>query len=144
MSDERYKDPEVLERLYLQRGLTQEEVGNRLGVSQKTISRWLNRHDIEPPHDQGQGKRNDAPYTPATYLTVLDPCGLAYESWHDGRSNKFVKVHRLLAVAEYGFDEVVGKVIHHKNGIPWDNRPENIEPMFRTEHTSMHSKERRS
>jgi len=48
--------------------------------------------------------------------------------------------HRLLAVAEYGLDEIAGKDIHHKNNIPWDNRPENIKPMSPSEHRSHHAK----
>lgn len=46
--------------------------------------------------------------------------------------------HRLIAVAEYGIDEVVGKHIHHENGIPWDNRPENLTPMAAPDHLSEH------
>lgn len=50
----------------------------------------------------------------------------------------YLKVSRLLAISEYGFDEVCGKVVHHKNGIPWDDRPSNIELMTQSEHMSHH------
>jgi len=47
---------------------------------------------------------------------------------HDGEKLSF-PIHRLVAVAEYGYDEVVGKEIHHKNKHPLDNRPENLVPL---------------
>ena len=56
-------------------------------------------------------------------------------------SNVTVSHHRLLAVAEYGFDAVAGNDIHHKNGVPWDNRPANIEPIDPCEHSRIHAKE---
>jgi len=48
-------------------------------------------------------------------------------------------IHRLIAVAEYGFDAVVGAEIHHKSGVGWDNRPSNIEPIEPGDHTALHS-----
>jgi len=51
---------------------------------------------------------------------------------------KSVRLHRLVAVAEYGYDAVVDKSVHHESNIPWDNRPENLEPMTRAEHRSLH------
>lgn len=49
-----------------------------------------------------------------------------------------VMVHRLQAVAEWGFDRVADKVVHHKNGVPWDNRIENLQLMDRGEHSRLH------
>jgi len=62
-----------------------------------------------------------------------------YEAWsHVAGDKHSVFVHRLLAVAEYGFDAVVGKEVHHKNSIRWDNRPGNIELLSKAEHTKRH------
>jgi len=47
--------------------------------------------------------------------------------------------HRLLALLEYGMDEIEDKVVHHENGIPWDNRVENLRPLTRAEHASEHA-----
>lgn len=49
-----------------------------------------------------------------------------------------VAVHRLASVAWFGLEAVAGNDIHHKNGIPWDNREENVEPLDHAEHTSLH------
>jgi len=34
------------------------------------------------------------------------------------------------------------EVVHHKNGDPWDNAPENLEVLTRSEHAQRHAKER--
>ena len=53
-------------------------------------------------------------------------------------STERILIHRLLAIAEYGFDAVAGNDIHHKNGVKWDNRPSNIAPIEHGEHRSLH------
>lgn len=50
-----------------------------------------------------------------------------------------VVIHRLVAVAEHGIEAVKGKHIHHKNGVKWDNRPENLEPLSNSEHQKRES-----
>jgi len=47
--------------------------------------------------------------------------------------------HRLVAIAWYGFEAVVGKDIHHKNEIKWDNREDNLEPLTKKDHAKLHS-----
>ena len=53
---------------------------------------------------------------------------------HIDGEKKTVSVTRLTAVAEYGFDAVAEKHIHHKNKQPIDDRPSNLIPMSMTEH----------
>jgi hypothetical protein len=53
-----------------------------------------------------------------------------------------VLVHRLIAAAEYGVDEIVGMDIHHKNQCKFDNRPENLEVLSSEEHSRWHADER--
>lgn len=65
-----------------------------------------------------------------------------YEAWtsvSDGEQER-VAVHRLLAVAEYGFDAVCDKLVHHgpEAEIPWANWPGNIQLMSRGEHMMHH------
>lgn len=87
------------------------------------------------------------------FLEAAKGCGHAlfrtntngYESWRANYNNgdvDYFKVHRLLAIAEYGSDAVAGKHVHHKNGIPWDNRPENIEVLEEREHLQQHYEDR--
>lgn len=85
-------------------------------------------------------------------LRLLDPPRFGtlksgYEEWSDSlRGDRTrVRVHRLLAVAEYGFDAVRGMVVHHGSEshlpeaeIPWANWGGNIELMTNRDHTKHH------
>jgi len=62
-----------------------------------------------------------------------------YKMFRGGDNCDYVPIHRLVAVAEYGVDEVKEKHIHHKNGVKWDNRPENLEPLSNSEHQRLES-----
>jgi hypothetical protein len=63
-----------------------------------------------------------------------------YRFWsHRHLGEKYhVPVHRLMAVAKWGFDVVKGNIVHHKNGVEWDNRPENLEVKSQSEHIREH------
>jgi len=68
-----------------------------------------------------------------------------YESWRANYNNgetDYVKVHRLLAVAKYGFDEVADMHVHHLNNIPWLNTYSNITLETPEDHAREHYKER--
>jgi len=120
METKPWRDKDKLQTLHQDRGLSGRQMAPILGCSAATATRWLNKYSI---------------FTPVTYFTTPDK---GYEKWRNGEDS--VYVHRLLAVAEHGYDAVAEKRIHHKNGIPWDNRPENIEPLTRTEHQGKHKK----
>jgi len=126
----KWQNERTLRRLYVDEGLSSRDVAERLGTSKTTILKWLRRHGIDPD-TANQDK------SPSFEMKG------SYESWstHDGDAKRRVYVHRLLAVAEYGFDAVVDKDTHHLNGIPWDNRPSNVEPLSKTEHGSIHGVE---
>lgn len=127
-----------LERMYYDEGLSQTEIAEKFDVSQRVISSRMREHGIAP------GKRvdlaADASRVPwATYRT--DNSG--YEMWRCRCGDKMhsLVVHRLAMVAWEGFDAVVGMKCHHKNGIKWDNREDNIELLTDSEHKSRHANE---
>ena len=119
-----YRDKETLKKIYHGQNKTIEETAEHFGVSWPTIQRWLKKHEIHT---------REKPWAPMR--TTRDK---GYETWYN--SGERMYVHRLLGVAEYGVEAVKDKRIHHKNGIPWDNRPENIEPLSRKEHQGKHKK----
>lgn len=130
-----WTDYETMNRL-AQRGLSQPEMADELGCSQDTISRWLNRHGID--HDV-RSERSGGKRLTARFETRCD----GYERWRSWDSedgNQYVLVHRLLAVAEYGFKVVDGKHVHHRNGVQFDNRPENLELLDPSEHHRGHGR----
>lgn len=103
---------------------TIKELTEEFNCTYGTIKRKLEKYNIEEPEYHHRK------------ATLADING--YQSMQCGVVGKGVLVHRLLAVSEYGIEEVKDKVVHHKNGIKWDNRPDNIEVMNRAEHTKLH------
>jgi len=123
---------EEVNRLYYEEGMTQFEIADRFDVGQPAVSQAMRREGTNPGHEA-----NRVPY--ASFYTA--PNGYEHWSSRDTKGGyEYVKVHRLLAVAEYGFDAVSDKDVHHKNRTAWDNRPENIELLAPSKHQSEHSK----
>jgi hypothetical protein len=54
---------------------------------------------------------------------------------------KPIRVHRLIYEAHYG-PLPEGMIVHHKNGDPRDNRPENLEAMTQADHLRYHKPRR--
>lgn len=111
-----------------------EELGELWDVSASTISKWIRRFDIRTG---GRGAGN--PYQVPIDVKVDGYVRVQERSF--GEENQFM-LHRLIAVAEFGFDEVLNKEVHHKNGVPWDNRPSNLELLTTSEHARLHAQER--
>jgi len=136
----------LLRELYQAKGLTTREIADRFDCSNGTVSRWLDNHGIETRENwvAGVEAAKEANRKQSVTLRTL---GSGYEFWSskewtaDGseRVNRIIYVHRLLAVAEYGFEAVAGSDVHHENGVPWDNRAENIEVLSKGEHGRLHS-----
>jgi len=147
-TDKPYKNSDLLERLYIGKRLTTREIAERLGCTNGTISRWLNNHGIETRENWTAGVEaaKRANRVERVKLRSL-PSGYEYwasQEWRSGedtRTNEIVYVHRLLAVAEYGFEAVVDNDVHHENGVKWDNRPDNIAVVDPAEHGRHHSME---
>lgn len=188
--DSPWQDPQVLKELYTNRELSQEKIADKLNCGQRTVGRWLERHNIETRTHGGRPKdekykneewlrekyinqrksciqiakelevnkesvrlqlenhgieRRNKGQKPKLYAP-LEVSHQGYEVWRNVLSssksdNIRYPVHRLLAVAEYGFEAVGNKDVHHKNEIRWDNRPSNIEVLSRSVHTTIHSSE---
>jgi len=123
-----YKDEETLRELYWDQGMSSREIAEEFGCVKKTVLRWMKKHGIE--------RRKEKKDRPPRFHTHIS----GYERWrHKSCGERYsVRVHRLLAVAEYGFDEVKDKDVHHENHIPWDNRIENISLVEHDHHAEIH------
>jgi hypothetical protein len=135
----RYRDPEWLREQYHKHGKTTREIADVCGCDNATISRWLDKHDIDTRENWKAGVEKAREVNRVDYIPLRTlPHG--YEYWQttervgNDRVTRAVYVHRLLAVAEYGFDAVVDNDVHHENNIPWDNRPDNIRPVDKADH----------
>jgi len=125
-----HTDPEVLEGLYHDEGLTLSEIADLSAVSEGGIWHHMDKHDIKT-RSRSSGPEKTVPEN--SFRTRTD----GYEVW--AISGAEVLVHRLLAISEYGFDAVAGSEVHHKKDIEWLNVPWNLEPLTTTEHIRKHS-----
>jgi len=123
-----HQDKETLEYLYKEKGYTQVDIAKRSGCHPTTVKYWIDKHGIE--------RRTHKKYWPPSL--VMDGYGRERFESRVGDDRYLVLHHRLIAVAEHGFDAVCDKVVHHKNRIPWDNRPENLEVMDQDKHMKVH------
>lgn len=121
-----WKDPDRLHALYWGDGLSSGEIAERAGCTQPTVIRWMQEFEI--PRRYTEKKYGDLSTTEDGYV------------YYNGK-NEQVWIHQLLAIAN-GHDphDVFGGETncHHKNGVPWDNRPENIELLSIADHTREH------
>ena len=126
-----WKSPEVLRRLCYEEKLGPKAIAERIGCSPNTVVYWTDKFGIERPT-----LSVDASLNPASYSIT----NRGYAEWQamtaDGVRSIFV--HRLLAISEHGSEAIKNKVVHHKNEIPWDNRPSNLEVMTQSEHATYH------
>lgn len=147
--DYRCKDRAILWTLFHDHELTQEEMSVWAGCSQRTISNWM--QELNVPANRISTKRSPTKRKKRAHtksdgqIDYRQADAQGYERWDvyaDG-SWTSVLVHRLLAVAEYGCEALHRDMdIHHKNGIQWDNRPDNIAVMDHADHARMHSDDR--
>lgn len=125
-------DPEkALYEWYWEERMTTREIATEFNIPRDGLREVFRRFDIKTRRTGDH----------AQYRTNYN----GYESWRskdpDG-VERSMKVHRLLAVAEFGVEAVKGNVVHHKNGIKWDNRSGNIEPMGERKHLQEHYQDR--
>lgn len=120
----RRDDPECIRKHYIEEGMSSREIADKFNCGKSSILRTMDEYNIER-RDSNRDK--DAFYGPGNrgYLKFRHKHHHVYE-------------HRLLAVAEFGFDAIKGKHVHHKNHFKFDNRPSNIELMTPEEHMQHH------
>lgn len=184
--DTPWRDKAALKRLYVDEGFTQSEIGDKFGVSQRTISRMMEKFDIDTSSGTPDLRLQDPDEMRSLYCekkhTVTEiaerfncsrSCVIGWLRRHNierrgrieeatrairkkppkirtdqsgyevvestiGGETDHLRVHRLIYAAEYGVNAVDGKIIHHRNGIPWDNRPGNLEAMSAENHGRHH------
>jgi len=177
----KWTDKQVLEELYNGKGLSLSDMSEKLGCSESTIGRWMDKYEIErtPPMKDITGPWQDKEKLENYYLKksmsindIADHFDVDYQTirrWlhiHEipvrsrgkpleqsvlvrttkegyvrciGEDSNYAYIHRLLAAVDHDLDDMKGKHVHHKNGIKWDYRPENIEVLSPERHMQKHN-----
>lgn len=142
----RYKVESDLRQEYVEKERSQQEIADEWGVGRNTIHRWLKKHDIDRREWTGTGAWNRVERA-SFYTETNDNGGYERIGAYDPEKEGMVwtTVHQLLAVAKGEDPEKVfsnGEFqTHHRTGIPFDNRPENIELLAREAHQHAHQRD---
>ena len=137
--DRPWTDAELMEELYHERRMSANQIRKLFDCSMTTVNEWVAKHPNCEKRSRSEAQRNIWGNTnKVPYRTHRR----GHEVWRHSHKEEAhtIYVHRLQAVAEYGVDAVAGMHVHHKNGIKWDNRPENLELLTNSEHQQTHRK----
>lgn len=136
--DKPYKDGELLHEEYVEKQKSTVQIAEELDCAPNTVRKYLKENGIEI---RDRSTAVSLGHGGSQYEVPFGTHENGPEVWWPSGSDadeKHVYVHRLVAVAEYGFDAVADSHVHHKNEIRWDNRPENLEPMPPGQHSAHH------
>ena len=121
-----YKDPQVLEELYIEDGHTQAEIGDFYNIDQSTVSYWLDKYGIE------REERD-------LYRSESDDGRIQYTVPEE--ETRFYQ-YQLNALLDYGTNEVFNPFthVHHLMAGPYAvDLPANLRVMNRKEHLKSHA-----
>jgi predicted DNA-binding protein YlxM (UPF0122 family) len=132
-----------LRKKYVKNGMSSRDIADELGVNKSAVLDGLrecgiSRRDTSTATKMGMDKGHAAYYTSANGYEMVCSRG-SKRAWSIG-------VHRLVAIADGANPNTVfdgDHHVHHKNNVPWDNRPENLKVVTNSEHMKEHAKEER-
>jgi len=113
--------------LFYKQGANQTEIAQRFGVDRRAIRRSLRRTDtqIDPKRKGLSGEKNPA-WKGGKILRKGGYVSLHRPNHPSANQGGYVAEHRLVMEKMIGRILKKKEVVHHKNGIPGDNRPENL------------------
>lgn len=130
-----YLDRDLLEEMYILDRLSTLDIAAILDCSNATVSKYLREHGLKV-RTRSEGQNIHHSGNPHAVALGMDSDN--YMRWTPG--DDYISVHRLLAVSEWGVEAVKGMQVHHKNGIRWDNRVDNLELLTNSDHQKEHAK----
>lgn len=126
---------DFLTQEYLENKRTLQDICRMTGTSYKTVVKRLHALGISI-----ENHRSNAPTTFTCGIKMEREYMVVYMPKHrDANDRGYVKLHRL--IAEYFLNRPLtsSDVVHHLNGDKLDNRPDNLQVMTNSEHTTYHN-----
>jgi hypothetical protein len=139
--DAEYKDPDILEKLYQNEGLSTHAIAEKFGVSSGTIHHALVSMGIDT---RSRSEANSE--GPGVAYHTQKESGYPAVSARGSDRTVQVRVHQLVAIADGADPQDVfsngSYHVHHKNGCAFNNRPSNLEILTAEEHAALTHKSR--
>lgn len=132
-----WEDRSLLKEQYIDERKSTIEIAEEWGCAPNTVRDRLKKFDI-PIRSRSEAVSAGYGNHPKEVPMHVKRTGAVRWNYSYEDEKRTVFVHRLLAVAIWGFDAVADHDVHHKNEIRWDNRPANLELMGHGQHSAHH------
>lgn len=137
----------VLEELYLNQQMSSDEIGRMIGCSRKTIRMKLARYGIpvRSLREAFRVSRTHGGWNAGRKAPIKRSTGyvMIYAPDHpDAPKSGYIMEHRLVMERIMGRRLSRHEEVHHINEVRDDNRPENLVVMTKSEHMSLHAKQK--
>lgn len=129
----RYKDAKLLEEKYHGEKLSTNEIADEWDCAPNTVRKYMRKNNI-PIRSRSEAISNshDGGDIP-TFYTRADKGYEVADSSETG-----IYIHRLQAVAYWGFEAVKDNHVHHIDGIEWHNTEDNLMLIDPSQHMRHH------
>ena len=135
----KYQEKEWLEEEYYGNKRTTTDMADECGVCAATITRWMDKYDLDR-RDKSVAFAMAWGYSANIHLYAN---GYDYLTHSENNEKHQIKHARLLAALWNDRDLFGDWIVHHKNGLSWDDREKNLEVIeSQTEHARRHSTKR--
>lgn len=145
---------ELLNDLYVVKGMSSLEISKALACSKRKVLLHLRKFgigrrslkdafSISRSHQKNNPRRGiNSPSWKGGRKVDMGYIRLMRPDHHEANADGYVFEHRLIAEQILGRRLRRDEEVHHRNGDRADNRPENLEVMTKSQHMSLHMKEK--